>query len=238
MSTVLRTADEIPGETMAMLADRIGKYLHVCGIDIGEGNAGRILAAYAAYGYVRLDGLPGTDPLLMMQLSGLLSAFFGETMADSAMPASVFRIADNTTPDHLRTEVEVAPSGVKYGQPHCGVGADTFRGILREAEDEIYLPESDWRAIDALIGACTSDWVSGTRNRTIRGVEIYSSTLLATGTDAAEALDRAMATVLLPNIFQNGGGEAMKTAEAVFREVFENRELPMSSRYIRMRKPV
>ena len=238
MNTIPRSADEIPGETMGMLADRIRKYLHVCGVEIGEHDAGRILAAYATYANVRLDGLPGTEPALMGTMSMLLNAFFGESAENLMSPYAVFRIADDNTPDYLRTEVEAAWSGVKYGQPHCGVGAETFRGILREAEDDFFLPESDWRAVDAILKESAPNWVPGTVNRTIRGMEMYSSTLLATGTGSGEALDRAIYTVLLPSIFQHGGGESMKIAERVFREVFGERELPMSLRYLRVHKPI
>lgn len=221
-----RPAAEIPGETLPMLTERVRTYLESCGVIADATGLGHAIAAYAASGSVKLDGTPGTQPALVAALGRLLSNFFGET------PGAVFTMADNTTPEYLRTEVEVSWASSASGSPYCGIGCDTFRGILRETEEEFFLPEEDWRRADKLLERCAGNWMSGAQNRLIRKMETLSSCLMATGASCDEALDRALSSVLLPGIFESDGAGAVRSAVGVFGELFANRNLPLSRRYL------
>ena len=264
-----RVAVEIPGETMTMLAERIRRYMASCGVVIDTGGVGRILAAYAAKGCVKLEGTAGTQDVVLTALVRLLSSFFGEQLpAAPAAPANqaaavgvtsvggsavtvgaagtapaqaaatapaafaAFSVADDTVPEHMRTKVEAYWADSAKGRPYLGIGGDTFRGILREAEEEHYLPEEDWSKTDELLAKCAGDWLPGVRNRIIRSMESLSACLIATGASRDEALDMALSSVLLPGIQQNDGAGAIRRVSAVFGNLFVNRELPLSRRYL------
>ena len=231
-ATVRRAAAEIPGETMAMLAERLRNYLESCGISVNAHDVGRILAAYASSGSVRVSDVTATNPGLIADTARMLSVFFGASGAEDPSPATAFLPADDSVPDHMRTEISIARSGVAVGQPACGIGADTFRGILRETEDEQYLPEEDWRLVDNLLNRCTGVWFSPARNRMIRSMECISSCMMATSSARDEALDYAMYNAMLPCIFQNGGPDAMRLMENVFDELFRNREMTLCRRFL------
>lgn len=230
---IRRAAVEIPGETMAMLAERLQNHLDSCGISVSSQDIGRILAAYASTGSVRVSDVTASELGLITETARLLSVFFGASSAEDPNPAAAFLPADDTVPDHMRTEISIARSGVMVGQPFCGIGVDTFRGILRETEDENYLPEEDWRSVDNLLNRCTGTWFSPAYNRMVRSMECVSSCLMATGTDRDGALDYAMYIAMLPCIFQNGGPKAIQSMETAFEELFRNREMTLCRRFLR-----
>lgn len=227
-------AAEIPGETMAMLADRIRKYIEVCGIEIDGRYIGKILAVYAVHGFVQIGALPGTDAALVTKLCEMLQVFFGES--DGNGP--VFAPAGPVGLEQMRVDVELAASGKEVGVPHCGIGSDTFRGILREAENEFCLPEDDWRRVDKLLAACAPQWMPALQNWVARGMESMSAILIATGTREEEALDCAIVDVLLPNVSRSGGPNAVKAAAETFSEVFDGKNLPQTRRYLQMNQGV
>ncbi|MBO4653003.1 MAG: hypothetical protein J5649_06785 [Lachnospiraceae bacterium] len=227
-----RNAVEIPGETMPMLAERIRRYLESCGVLVDTGGIGHILAAYAATGCVKLEGVSGTQDVVLTALVRLLSSFFGEQIPAAPDEFAAFSVADDTVPEHMRTKVEAYWADAAKGRPYLGIGGDTFRGILRETEEENFLPEEDWRKADELLTRCACDWLPGVRNRIIRSMESLSACLIATGTSREEAFDRALSSVLLPGICRNDGAGAIRRAAAVFGDLFGNRELPLSRRYL------
>ena len=233
-ATVRHAAVEIPGETMAMLAERMRNQMSSCGISVSARDVGKILSSYASTGSVRVSDVTAVEPGLIAGTARFLSVFFGASGAEDPDPAATFLPADDTTPDHLRTEISVSRSGAAFEQPVCGIGTDTFRGILRETEDEIFLPEEDWRLVDSLLNRCTGVWFSPARNRMFRSMECVSSCMIATGTGRDEALDYAMYIAMLPCIFQNGGPAAMQSMEPVFEELFRSREMTLCRRFLRL----
>lgn len=221
---------EIPGETIPMLSNRICAYLKLCGVEVGSGDMNMILARYASAGTVRIAGAPGTQPQAIYRLIELLNAFFGLSANDLT---SGFVPAYQTDKEFDRTEVLIGLTNTSIGQPFHGIGDDTFRGILREAEDEYFIEEREWRLADELLRRCGVNPIPGERNRLYRRMESFSSCLLATGEEPESAFDKAVYYTLFPYILTARGGGAIPELYLAFAELFEHRAMTRCRGYFR-----
>lgn len=217
----------VPGETMSMLAERICARVAECGIGIEPKDIGAILAGYAATGSVRIKNRPGLKPVATQWLSIMLSLFFGEQQNMGQITNSKqFIPADDGTPEWEQTEVEINQIGSVSFSSQYGISKETFRGILRETEDEFFLSEENWRKVDALVRELKEHFGTEVGNYEIRCMERLSSTLIATGTKEAEALDFALGRIILPYVSKNNENLSLTEFRNIMAKCFPGVPLP------------
>ncbi|MBR6365596.1 MAG: hypothetical protein IKS10_05825 [Lachnospiraceae bacterium] len=231
-------ADTIPGETMEMLATRLQGCLGREGIRTDLTDVGRILAAYACNGGVRIVGDRDTHPMMLTRASKALSEFFCVSLPGSAEPAADFLPADASVPLSFRTKISMTRLEQSDQGSFGGMNRDVFRGILRETEEEYYLPEEEWNRVDVLLDRYTKDWISPARHLMIRNMENITTCLLAVGASPDEALDYAIYQALLLRVNRKNSRRTMITLGEAFNEQFREREMPLCQGFLADYLPV
>ena len=195
-------------------------------------DVGKIFAEYAATGSVRLYPAAGTEEETVRTVCELLAFFFGEKSAPGGEPSKLFTVADETFHGFARVEVETVKEEDAEIKVYYGISDNTFRSILRETEEEYYLPEPVWKKIDVFFERGEKEWQPGEKNWAIRRMERTAACLLATGSTEDEALDRALHAGLLPQI-TIGNAEWRTTARHIFVDKFADRKLPQSKMFLK-----
>ncbi len=224
--------ETVPGETMQMLAERFCAYAGRSGIEVKPKDAGKIFAEYAATGSVRLYPAAGTDPGTVQTVCELLAFFFGEKSEPGGEPSKLFTVADETFHSFARVEIEAVKEEDAEIKVYYGISENTFRSILRETEEEYFLPEEVWKKVDVFFERGEKQWLPGEKNWAVRRMERTASILLATGSTEDEALDRALHAGLLPQI-TIGNSAWRNTARHLFEDKFADRKLPQSKIFLK-----
>ena len=221
-------AAEIPGETLGMLIGRISERFRERGVEVGTAEVGKVLADYAGRGYVKLAPGLDTKPVLCQWIASMFSFFFGEQNDQRAVkPSPVFRLSDNNTPKGEKVELSAFQSGAVTFDGLFGVTPETFRGMVREAEEEDYLSEEVWRRIDAILLMAKERYSATVGNYEIRAAERISTVLLTAGMSEAEALDRALGASILPAIVRTGTDVPLTELNAFVTKQFPSVSLPL-----------
>lgn len=232
-SVEVRQPDAIPGETMAELAARLQGTLGREGVRVNTIDVGKILGSYASVGSVRIAAAEETYPTMLLRASKALSEFFCVSLPGSAEPAPDYCPADATVPASYCTVVSMTrleqADRVSYGG---GMNREIFRGILREAEEEFYLPEDVWTRVDILLDHYTKDWVSPARHLMVRNMENISTCLLAVGADREEAMDYAMYKAIFLRLNRKSGRKNIIALGEAFRELFRDEAMPLCRNYL------
>ena len=225
-------AEAIPGETMDMLATRLQGSIRRAGVSIDKIDAGKILGAYASSYSVRIATFAESDPVLLKRAAKALSEFFCVSMPGSPEPCADYLPADASVPKYFRTVIEPTRLDTADWQSYGGINRETFRGILRETEEEYYVPEEEWKRVDALMSHYIGGWISPARHQMIRKMENISTCLLAVGADLDEALDYAMYQALFLRITRTISRSGMIVLGEAFNELFRDRAMPLCRNFL------
>ena len=228
----VRVAEAIPGETLAMLTERVQGCMRRVGVEADIKDAGKIVAAYACNGCVRLAADEGTDPNLLKRASQALSEFFCVSFPGNPEPVADYLPADDSVPLHARTMVKLSRPDKADWQSYGGINREPFLGILREAEEEQYLPEEEWKRVDVLLTHYTGNWFGPARHQVIRNIENTTTCLLAIGVDPNEALDYAIYQALFLRIYRHSGKSGMIVLGEAFNDLFKGREMPLCRNFL------
>lgn len=231
-SVEVYSAESIPGETMGMLTERVCGYLRNAGVRVDMKEAGKILASYASNGGVRLSGTRGVDPSLLRRAAIALSEFFCVSMPGSHEIADDYLPANSSVPQHTWIELNLERMDRGDRENYGGIGRETFRGILREAEEEHFLPEEEWKRIDMLLSHYTGTWFTPARHQTIRNIENITTCLLAAGATLDETLDYAIYQALFLRVHKKIGRRGMTVMGEAFEELFQDREMPLCRNFL------
>ena len=237
-SVEVRRADTIPGETMEMLATRLQGCLGREGIRTDLIEVGKILASYACNSSVRIAGDRDIQPTMLTRASKALSEFFCVSMPGSTEAAADFLPADASVPMSFRTKISMTRLEQADQGSFGGMNRDVFRGILRETEEEYFLPEEEWNRVDILLNRYTQDWISPARHLVVRNMENITTCLLAVGASPDEALDYAIYQALLLRINRKNNRRTLITLGEAFVEQFREREMPLCQGFLADYLPV
>jgi len=239
-SAEIRTVEAIPGETLEMLVTRLQNSLFYGGVSVGRKDVGKILGAYACTGGARInsDAVEEMDPTILRRVTRTLSEFFCLSMPGTSNIVPEFLPADASVPKYNRVKIEMKRLEQADRSSGGGIGGETFRGILREAEEELYIPEEKWRQIDILLDEHTGKWFAPARHLMVRNIENLSTCLLASGATQDEALDYALHQALLLRL-QNriSRSELLDLGEA-FDALFRESDMPLCRNFLTAYSPV
>lgn len=233
----VRSAETIPGETMAMLAARLQGCLERDGVAIDLKDVGKILASYACCGSVRIADIREIEPTLLKRAARALSEFFCVTFPGTSDIAPDYLPADASVPKHVRLVIKMTRLAQADRKAYGGINRETFLGILRETEEEIFLPEEDWKRVDTLLSHYTGTWFLPERHLTIKNIESTCTCMLAVGADADEALDHALYQNLFLRIYRKLSRSGMTVLSEAFDELFGGRNMPVCQDYLAEYKP-
>lgn len=236
-SVEVYSADSVPGETMEELTVRVQGCLRRVGVGVELKDAAKILASYASDSCVRLCDPDSSDPSLLKKAANALSEFFCVSMPGSAEPAADYLPADDTVPAHVRVEIKLNRLDRADWATYGGIGRVTFCGLLRETEEQFFLPEEEWKRIDTLLSHYTGGWFSPARHQTIRSIENITTCLLAIGVDQDEVLDYALHKALFLRIHTKIGKSGMAVMSEAFEELFRGREMPLCRNFLGIYRP-
>lgn len=227
-SVEVRQPDAIPGETMAELAARLQGCLGREGVRVPIKDVGKILGSYASVGSVRIAAAEETYPAMLIRASKVLSEFFCVSLPGSTEPAPDYCPADATVPQSYWTVVSMSRLDLADRVPFGGgMNREIFRGILREAEEEFFLPENVWTGVDVLLDRYTKDWVSPARHLMVRNMENISTCMLAVGADPEETLDYAMYKAIFLRLNRKHNRKNIIALGEAFEELFREQYLPL-----------
>ncbi len=119
----------------------------------------------------------------VLQESGVFGRLQGE-LAQSVATVQLNR-SRNIAPDEQEEQVAL-PS------------AAAFLAAVDEAEQQYFLSEELWKAMDEMEDMMLAEAGKRFSNRTLRAFEKYTSVYIATGGKPAEALDSALVSLILP----------------------------------------
>ncbi|MBR5347631.1 MAG: hypothetical protein IK125_00130 [Lachnospiraceae bacterium] len=233
----VRSAETIPGETMPMLAARLQSCLNQEGVAIDIKDVGKILATYTCCGGVRIVDTKENEPTLLKRASRALSEFFCASFPGSADIAPDYLPADASVPKHVGLVIKLSRQTQADRRPYGGINRETFRGILRETEEEIFFPEEDWKRVDALLSHYTGSWFMPERHLTIKNIESTCTCLLAVGAEPDEALDYALYQNLFLRIARKISRSGLSVMSEAFDELFKGRYMPLCRDYLEQYKP-
>lgn len=116
------------------------------------------------------------------------SGVFGRLQGELAQSAATVRLnrSKNIAPDAQEEQQATLPS------------AAAFLAAVDEAEQQYFLSEELWRAMDEMEEMMLAEVGKRFANRTLRAFEKYTSVYIATGGKPAEALDSALVSLILP----------------------------------------
>lgn len=115
------------------------------------------------------------------------SGVFGRLQGELAQSVATVRLnrSKNIAPEEQEAQVAL-PS------------AAAFLAAVDEAEQQYYLSEELWKAMDEMEEMMLTEVGKRFTNRTLRAFEKYTSVYIATGGKPAEALDSALVSLILP----------------------------------------
>ena len=233
----VRSAEMIPGETLPMLATRLHDFLGCEGVNVDITDIGKILAAYTCCGSVRMADLREIDPTLLKRATRALSEFFCASMPGSPDPAADYLPADPSVPKHVSIVIKMTRLPQAERRAYGGINRETFRGILHEAEEELFIPEEDWKRVDILLSHYTGTWFMPERHLTIKNVESTCTCLLAVGATADAALDYALYQNLFLRVYRKLSRSGMTVLCEAFDNLFAGRNMPICQEYLAEYRP-
>lgn len=192
--------EEVPAETMQKLREHFDSWLRERGIALNEETERNLLADYAARGLIWLYPAADIKPVIAEWMKSLLQLFF--LQEDGASAESKFMYSQQTLgPDC--TEIRGEQCGPVLFTADNGVSETAFRALVRETEEEFFLPEEVWRKLDDFFKSCAV-WSPDIGNHEIRCAERMSSVMLALGATQEETINRILNGIFVPCLYHTG----------------------------------
>lgn len=193
--------EEWQEETMQTLEERFTNYVRRHGIEIEPESVRSILAEYAGLRELRLKPSVETKPVILEWLCTLLLQFFPEengNLPDKKI--GLIRQDYGGTDGTVIIGRQCAPISLQSDE---NISFQAFQSILRETEEQFYLPESAWKRVDAFRERCAA-YKPDIGNFDIRCAERMSSVMLSLGASEEEALRAVMDRIFVPCVLRTG----------------------------------
>lgn len=192
--------EEVQQENLQTFRSHFSAWLRERGIALNEETERNLLADYAARGLIWLYPAADIKPVIAEWMKSLLQLFF--LQEDGASAESKFMYSQQTLgPDC--TEIRGEQCGPVLFTADNGVSETAFRALVRETEEEFFLPEEVWRKLDDFFKSCAV-WSPDIGNHEIRCAERMSSVMLALGATQEETINRILNGIFVPCLYHTG----------------------------------